>query len=249
MRIDYPQENQLPDLQRLWQEAFGDDEAYIRCFYDTAFSPDRCRCVTIDGQLAAGLYWLDCRCHNAPMAYLYAVATDKKFRNQGICHALIEDTHRLLKELGYAGAILVPGEDSLFRFYRTLGYETFGGIQQFSCKADDPIFLQEITAAQYAQLRREKLSAGSVIQEDENLAFLARLVKFYAGEDCLFCAGINDDRLFCLELLGDPHCAPGITGALGANTGTFRIPGNEPFAMYRSFSATPTPEYFAFSFD
>ena len=48
MRIDYPQEHQLDELKKLWQEAFGDEEAYIDCFFDTAFSPDRCRCVTVD---------------------------------------------------------------------------------------------------------------------------------------------------------------------------------------------------------
>ena len=249
MRIDYPQENQLNDLKKLWQEAFGDESAYVDCFYDTAFSPDRCRCVTVEDQLAGGLYWLDCRCHDVPMAYLYAVATDKKFRNQGICHALMEDTHRLLKELGYAGAILVPGEESLFQFYAAMGYETCGGMIQFTCKAEDPIPLQEISAMEYAQLRRERLPAGGVIQEGENLAFLSRLVKFYRAESCIFCAGVNDDRLFCLELLGDSQLAGAITGALGAASGTFRIPGAEAFAMYRGFSATPAPSYFAFSFD
>ena len=252
MRIDYPQENQLNDLKKLWQEAFGDEQAYIDCFYDTAFSPDRCRCVTVEDQLAGGLYWLDCRCHDVPMAYLYAVATDKKFRNQGICHALMEDTHRLLKELGYAGAILVPGEESLFKFYAAMGYETCGGMIQFTCKAEDPIPLQEISAMEYAQLRRERLPAGGVIQEGENLAFLATQAELYIGQNCLLAAVRDGNALRGLELLGDHQTAPAIVQTLGYAMGYFRIRGqSRPFAMYRPLgsSTLAAPTYFGLAFD
>lgn len=249
MRIDYPDESQLPQLQQLWRDAFGDEEAYISCFFSTAFAPDRCRCVTVDGQLAASLYWLDCRCREMPVAYLYAVATAKKFRKRGICRALMENTHSLLRELGYAGAILVPGEPSLFAMYASMGYETFGGIREFTCRAEDPMAVRELTKEEYAALRRQRLPQGGVVQEGENLAFLSRLVKFYAGENCLFCAGVNENRLFCLELLGDDGAAPGIVSALGGESGTFRSPGEDRFAMYYPLRDTPAPDYFAFSFD
>ena len=60
MNIDYPTPDQIQGLQHLWQEAFGDDEVFLEQFYTFGFSPDRCRCVTVDGQLAAALYWFDC---------------------------------------------------------------------------------------------------------------------------------------------------------------------------------------------
>ena len=249
MKIDYPAEDQLQELKQLWKEAFGDDDAYIDCFFGTAFSPDRCRCVTVDGQLAAGLYWLDCRCHDQPMAYLYAVATGKKFRKKGICSALMENTHALLSELGYAGAILVPGEESLFDMYGKMDYECFGGMEHFTCKASEPTQLQELTLEEYAQLRRQNLPDGGVIQEGETLDFLSRLVKFYQADGCIFCAEVNEDRLFCPELLGDKSLAPQITAALGGQTGIFRTAGSERFAMYLSFRDVAAPSYFGFSFD
>ena len=46
---------------------------------------------------------------NHRIAYIYAVATAKKFQRKGICHKLMEETHKDLSAYGYEGAILVPG--------------------------------------------------------------------------------------------------------------------------------------------
>lgn len=249
MMIDYPQEHQLPQLRLLWKEAFGDEDSFISCFYDTAFAADRCRCVTLDEQVAAALYWLDCRCGDRPMAYLYAIATEKKYRGRGICRALMENTHALLQELGYAGAILVPGEPELFKMYASMGYESCGGIREFSCQAADPVTIRSLSAEEYAVQRRSMLPDGGVIQVDANLDFLAQLVHFYAGPDCIFCADVQENELFCPEILGNPDAAAGIAAALHCESGTFRTRGEDPFAMYRPLSGAPAPTYFAFAFD
>lgn len=251
MRIDYPLQEQLPALRALWKEAFGDNDAYLDLFFDCVFSPDRCRCVTLEGQPAAALYWLDCRCDGRPMAYLYAVATGKKHRGQGLCRALLADTHSLLAELGYAGCILVPGEADLFEMYAGMGYQTATTIREFDCRAgEERAALREIGAEEYARLRRQYLKDGGVVQEGENLSFLAALARFYAGEDFLLCAAAEDGRLFAAELLGSADAAPGILTALGYPDGTFRTPGGEkPFAMYHPLSDAPAPRYFGFAFD
>ena len=93
MKADYPTREQTEGLCKLWQEAFGDNDAFLDAFWSTAFSSDRCRCITVDGEVAAALYWFDCRCENKPMAYLYAVATARSHRGKGLCKALMESTH------------------------------------------------------------------------------------------------------------------------------------------------------------
>ena len=60
MIINAPDSAQIPALRRLWQQAFGDSEQFLDIFFETAYSPDRCRCVIVDDQLAAALYWFDC---------------------------------------------------------------------------------------------------------------------------------------------------------------------------------------------
>ena len=243
MRADLPAEAQVSGLRALWQEAFGDDDAFLDTFFRTAYSPDRCLCISIDGDVAAALYWFDCRCDGAPMAYIYAVATAKMHRGKGLCTALMTDAHTLLQKRGYAGSILVPGEKGLFSMYEKLGYTCFGGMDTFSCEAGTPAPMKKITAAEYAALRSSYLPSRGV--EQTGLDFLACYATFYAGDDFILAATEDTG----LELLGNAAAAPGIVAALSKKSGNFRISGNAPFAMYHPLSDTPAPAYFGLAFD
>ncbi|MBQ9767110.1 MAG: GNAT family N-acetyltransferase [Lachnospiraceae bacterium] len=237
MIIDVPKGSQLPALRNLWQEAFGDTEEFLNTFFATAFSADRCRIATENGTVAAMLYWFDCLFEDRPVAYVYAVATAKAFRGQGLCHKLLADTHRHLEARGYAGTVLVPGSESLFRFYKAMGYEAFGGLRELSCdRAETSVSLTEIDKTEYAALRRKLLPKGGILQEKENLDFLETQATFYKGSDFLLAARTEGDTLYGIELLGNKTAAAGIVCALGCKKGQFRTPGTEkdrPFAMYR----------------
>lgn len=254
MTIDAPKRENLPALRALWQEAFGDTKEYLDTFFATAFSYERCRIVIADGQVAAALYWLDCSFINQPVAYVYAVATAKAFRGQGLCHRLMEDTHRHLKASGYTGTVLVPGTADLFRFYERMGYETCSYIKEFACRAlEAPVDITKITDDEYATLRRQFLPNGGILQEKENLDLLKTQAAFYRGTDFLLAARTEGTTLFGIELLGETSSTAAIVHALGCKTGTFRTPGRQsdrPFAMYRPIKkGGPTPAYFGFAFD
>ena len=251
MRFDYPASNQIDALEALWKQAFGDPDDFIDDFFATGFSVKRCRCATENGQLAAALYWFDCELDGRRIAYLYAIATDAAFQRQGICHALMADTHALLKKQGYIGTLLVPGATSLEGFYDSMGYRYATVLREFFCTAaPEPIPLRPIDAQEYARLRRELLPEGSVIQEGNALAFLTTQANLYAGTYLLLAARREGDTLFGLELLGDAAAAPGLLQTLGAAQGRFRTPGKgHPFAMYRPLDGSPAPTYFSFAFD
>jgi len=252
MFADYPRPELLPAMRQLWQEAFGDDDAFLDKFFSTAYSPSRCRLVTAEGQAAAALYWLDCLWNGNKLAYLYAVATAKAFQGRGLCRSLLEDTHTLLARRGYAGAVLCPGNDGLFAMYGKLGYVTMSSIQEFSAETDGTVIpLTEISPEEYAGLRKTLLPQGGILQEGESLDFLTTFSALYTGEDCLLYARREEDKLFVSELLGNPDRAAGILGYFGCKTGTFRTPGpGKPFAMYHSLTADPaTPAYLGHAFD
>ena len=78
MTIDAPRQSQIPELRRLWQEAFGDTEEFLDAFGRTAFHAGRCRVAVTDGIVAAALYWFDCLHMGKPVAYLYAVALRRR---------------------------------------------------------------------------------------------------------------------------------------------------------------------------
>ena len=213
MFAKHPDDRDIPALRQLWQEAFGDDDTFLDKFFATGYSENRCRVVMQEGQAAAALYWFDCQWESKRLAYLYAVATAKAFQGQGLCRFLMEDTHRLLREQGYAGTILVPGSDGLRMMYEKMGYRNATTIWEISGTAGQtPYPVEEISGSEYAQLRKEMLPADGVIQDGASLDFLATYAAFYKGCDCLLCAIKDGQHLFVPEFFGDVSHIPGICG-------------------------------------
>lgn len=252
MTFEHPAPGHTAQLLPLWKTAFGEHEGFWELFLETAFSPERCRCILVDDTVAASLCWFDCFANGQKLAYLYAVVTHPGFRNRGLCRLLLQDVHEQLKETGYTSAILVPAEAGLRNMYEKLGYQTCTWVTEFSCTAgENPVSLRAIGPGEYAALRREFLPEGSVLQEGENLTFLARQAQFYTGTGVLMAAYTNAGTLTAMELLGNTGAAPDITAALGCRQGQFRIPGQEkPFAMFYPLKKEAVrPAYFGFAFD
>lgn len=251
MRIDYPSHDRIPELRQLWKLAFGDTDEFLDCFFRTAFSPTRCRCILEENRIAAVLYWFDCTAATQKLAYIYAVATHPDFRSRGLCRALMADTHGLLKSQGYSGAVLVPQKESLRAMYAGMGYRDAGGLDVLQYDtADTAVSLRAIGAEEFARLRRQFLPENSVVQEGENLALLAEQMQFYAGDGFLLAAYAENGVLHGMELLGNPAAAPGIAAALNCRRGSFRIPGKTPFAMFHPVAEHAiSPDYFGFAFD
>ena len=234
-------------LRTLWTECFGNAGGWIDRFYATAFDPAHVCVLTRRGELAAALCWMDVFCEGRKLAYLYAIATAPAHRRQGLCRELMGKSHDLLARQGYAGAILVPGDEGLRQMYGKMNYVNFGGIRRFSAKAGESIPIRQLSPAEYGALRREYLPAGGVIQENGAMEFLASWAGLYGGGDFLLAMtadGVGQ------ELLGNADAAPGILGALGLERGSFRVPGEEPFAMFRSLSEDDwQPGYFGLAFE
>ncbi len=253
MTIDHPLPEQTPLLRQLWQEAFGDTDAFLDTFWETAFAARRCLCIALEDTVAAALYWFDCGYRGEKVAYIYAVATARAYRGKGLCRALMEQLHNHLAQAGYACSILVPQERGLYQMYRAMGYRDATCITELRCTAQEgPITLRQISGAEYARLRRVFLPEGSVLQEGAGLRFLETQAAFYTGSGWLLAARKDGSVLFGMELLGDTAAAPKLLGALNCKEGYFRTPGNAtPFAMYCPLTpdAPPKPEYFGLAFD
>lgn len=238
------------ELKQLWRICFQEDETFLAFFFSNVYSPSRCCCIIRDGKPAAALHWLDCSCQGQRLAYLYAVATHPAYRGQGLCRRLMDETHTALAGRGYAGTLLVPADEGLRAMYVKMGYRACGGIAEFTCPAGTPLPLRRVGPEEYAALRRKLLGPRGVIQEGENLLLLAQFHHLYAGDDLLLAASVQEGKLFVPELLGNPAAAPGVAAALGFQMGTFRVPGTDPFAMFRPLRENAaTPDYFGLAFD
>lgn len=251
MIIDSPKASHISALRRLWKQAFGDEDTFLDKFFALGFSPERCRCVLEEDRPVSVLYWFDVTWEGKKLAYLYAVATDKARRGQGLCSRLMDDTHNHLQALGYEGTLLVPGNAGLFDFYGKLGYLPCSPVRKFSCDAAPAVPLQKISPAEYTRLRKNYLPEGSILQEGELLTFLATFADFYAGEDCLLCGSEESGVFHAQEFLGNPCCAPGLLSALGLERGNFRTPGaGQPIAMFYPLSPVrKLPVYLGIALD
>lgn len=251
MNIDKPDKSQVMGLRTLWREAFGDTDEFLDMFFSTAFSPERCACVTVDDDVAAALYWFDCECYGERVAYIYAVATAKAYRGQKLCHRLMEYTHNRLKDSGYSTAVLVPVTESLFGFYGTMGYKTCSYVSEVAVQADkDRIALQKIDKNEYAKLRRIYLPDGGVVQESENLDFLEQQAEFYSSDEFVLAARVEKGKFYGVEFLGNTEKLPSVLTALKEKEGQFRIVGKDrPFAMCYPINSNKVPTYFGLAFD
>ncbi len=242
----------IADLRRLWQEAFGDTDAFLDGFFTAGFDRNRHHFIAEKGVPVSALYWFDCELDGQKLAYIYAVATDKNHRGKGFARRLMSETHEILQKQGYAGAILVPGGKELFAMYEKLGYRTVTTVSKLTVRqGSTPVQLTQIDAAEYARLRRQYLPEKGVIQEGAALDFLQTYCKFYKGADFLLVASEDNGALRGQELLGNTAAAPGILCTLGYENGTFRIPGRDRnFAMFLPLTANcSTPGYFALALD
>lgn len=240
------------DLRKLWQEAFGDPEETLDGFFATGFSQDRHHCILENGIPVSALYWFDCELGGSKLAYIYAVATKKSHRGKGLARRLMDETHKILTNRSYAGAILVPGEESLFAYYEKLGYRAATQMHEFSCAwADMPINLRKIHATEYTRLRKALLPEDSVVQDGAALDFLETQAGLYTGNGFLLAAAENNGALQAQEFLGDPALAPRILRALHCPEGHFRTPGNgRAFSMLLPLQDDcPLPRYFGLALD
>lgn len=238
-------------LKELWAKAFGDSEAAIDLFFDSAYAPERCRFLEEDGKITAALYWMDTEYAGQKFAYIYGVATDPKHRGKGLCRKLMGKTHEQLAAMGYAGAVLMPAELELRQMYGKMGYRECGTISEFDCKAGNAVEVRAIDREEYACLRRKFLPEGGLIQEGENLTYLETYAQTYAGDDFVLAAVHGEGKLFGMELLGNAAAAPGILRSMGYEMGTFRAPGEErPFAMGIALKENvKMPDYLGLAFD
>ena len=251
MSVTYANENLIPGLRDLWKKAFGDTDEFLDLFFSTAYAPDRCRCIAEGELVQSALYWFDCFLEDRKIAYIYAVATDPACRGRGLCRQVMEDTMGVLRSRGYAGAILLPQEEWLIAMYAGMGFEACTTVTEQWFPAGEAVSARQIDGSEYAALRRKFLPVGGVIQEGENMAFLAGMAKFYKGENFIAAVTADGEELWCPEFLGDAEAVPGLIKMLDFPAGRARMPGkSRQFAMYRSLSKIgKNPCYFGLVFD
>ncbi len=201
MIIRKPTAKDLPRLSGLWQEAFGDSQEDVENFYETAFSFDRALLAQEQNPVAC-IYWIDAQIADQKVAYLYAFAVDGVYRGQGVGKTLLKKALETLEGEGYAGAILVPGEESLQAYYEKAGFSVFGkGYSQGAAAPGLPV--KKVDAKAYVAKRQ---TLHPALQWEERAFFyLERFCHLYAGEDWVLAVGREGVQEFVGKKEDLPH--------------------------------------------
>ncbi|ETK01665.1 acetyltransferase [Tannerella sp. oral taxon BU063 isolate Cell 2] len=113
-------------MMRLWQDTFGDSDAFVRLFFTRVYRLQNALTITRNGRLAAMLHIVPYRLRvgrrTLPVAYICGVSTRPEARGQGLMTALMRRALRTMRRRGFALTTLIPAEPWLFDVYARLGY-------------------------------------------------------------------------------------------------------------------------------
>lgn len=197
----------VAEIHALWHKGFGDEAEFVNSFYRRCCRLEHTFLLREDGVLrtmiAAPLVTL-CLPDGgaADAAYLYALTTDPEARGKGYGQMLLRYVDFYLTEHRMDCVVLVPAEPSLFRFFRTAGYDAAFSLSEIELPAEQVppapagTSLNRVQPEQYNQVREARL-AGTF-----HVAYSDAMIGFQQAMSQASGAG-----LYRLELPHGPGCA------------------------------------------
>ena len=223
--IEFATNASLPEIRKIWQSVFLDDDSYLDLYFNHYIKPDNSLIYKAeDGEVAACLnmveYSFSYYDEILPCYYLTALATNPKYRRKGYMEALIHESMAIMQKRNIALAILIPGEEWLFNFYSHYGFsQTFEanseiidlkGILDNSTDLDEA-FKQFDTKYNNSsfQIKKSKSDFETIIKEEKlynfqpktNLDGMSRSIDVYALLKVF--AKNNPKKKFTLKVHGD----------------------------------------------
>lgn len=186
--VRFADETMRGDIRNLWHDCFGDSNEYVDFFLDH-FDISRHMLVFIDGEKPVSMLSL------LPMSvvtrdnmtmrgqYIYAVATDPRYRGRGLSTKLLEYTHDYLRKAGVRLSVLVPAKGSLFNFYHKRGFESEFFIGNAVVDARDlpeyagSFTISEATPEEFAAVRERAFGGSTVFVRWDGDALAYRLAE------------------------------------------------------------------------
>ena len=197
MKIRLSEKNDINGIVSLWNEAFGDGEKEIRFFLNKRYIPENTLIIEENGKIASMLFLLegDMRVNGLsyPSYYLYAACTAKEFRGRGFMAELLAESNRVAYSRGKDFICLMPGEKSLFDFYKKHGYLTAFSKKILTVNKAELDFTYKSVQAPVDSLQILRNSVCSAFDyfewDNPSIEFAFEHNKFYSGTSILTCKG------------------------------------------------------------
>ena len=106
----------------LWNKTFNDSREMIENYLDN-MCKNNMLLITEEDKVVAMASILPVTIKDKKGRYVYAVASDENCRGKGYGKAIMGEIDKIIKEKDEHFAVLVPASESLFDFYKKLGYK------------------------------------------------------------------------------------------------------------------------------
>ena len=220
--IEFATKEMIPDMVEIWEECFGDNEDYIRFFFDKKLIGKE----KFENQLVwleenkpvAMLTMLESKVmihkKQVPMWYIYAVATKSEFRKRGIAGKLVDYANEIARKKDGITA-LVPASDKLFHYYEKLGYQTVFQVREWkgrykneylsgkSKEGEELVLDENLTSEEFKTLRNHAFGQeGFVFWDEEAILYALEENKRLGGKNYKIAYKQNVYFLMCCLVEG-----------------------------------------------
>ena len=174
----------ISSLKELWLNVFNDTETAVDLFFERKFTSDIAY-IAKDGEtLVSMLYLLPSMVNGHKACYLYAAATKKEYRNQGIMEALINFA---LKSTDYELCVALPATDSLYNFYSKFGFQKLNANSATLCREEltaiaKPYQLQDVYINGYCGIRNRVLKSDFLFWNNEHIDYACKYNEIYGAK-------------------------------------------------------------------
>ena len=164
----------------LWQEAFGEAEKEILPFLE--FINKNMLLMAENGKIISMLSLLKVKIGDINGRYVYAVATDKRFRGRGYASELLQYAKQLIKENNEEFLVILPQSESLYDFYAKSGFTPLRCAKRISRRIGSAsgLKVEKLTPESYFELKKTYFSGEKYVEFD--IKTLDFMKKAYGGE-------------------------------------------------------------------
>lgn len=179
--IRFFEENDKKYVISVWKDAFGDKEDFISDFLH--LFGKYMLVLEYEGRVVSMLTLFPVKIGEKSGRYVYAVATDKKYRSRGFAGKLVEYAKRFAAKNDENFLVILPQNDGLYDFYRRFGFSELKCVKRINEQKvnfnDSALNIEIIDENEYFKLRKNHFATCKFVEWDIHM--LAFFKKVYEG--------------------------------------------------------------------